>query len=148
MVEIARSSNKLKSTSLISLIDVIFQILIYFMISTSFVQTESLELALPKSAAQVANKSKEKTLHIYISDIGETFLEQKSMNEQEMMESLKKIFSDNADRGVLVLSASKVTVQVMVRVMDRIYTAGGKNIAVADWVIPAQPKLVTEQPNG
>lgn len=149
MIEIYRQPRQSKSIPLVSLIDVIFQLLIYFMLTTSFVRTESLELALPqavKAGSQAAKKVEEKTLHIYISDIGETFLEQKSMNEQEMMEELKKLFTASPERGVLVLSASRVSVQVMVRVMDRIYTAGGRNIAVADWVIPAVPSPAPAQP--
>ena len=160
MIDIQRQKRQSKSIPLVSLIDVIFQLLIYFMLTTSFVRTESLELSLPqavKAGSKVISiKGKEKTLHIYISDIGETFLESKTMNEQEMMEELKKIFVASPDRGVLVLSSSKVTVQVMVRVMDRIYTSGGRNIAVADWIIPnaptssptVLPKVEELKPNG
>jgi len=76
------------------------------------------------------------TIHIYISNTGETFLEQKSVGEQDMAHELRSLVALNPDRGILVLSASQVPVRVLVHVMDRIYTAGGKNIAVADWIIP------------
>jgi len=150
MVEIARTTKRAKSIPLVSLIDVVFQLLIYLMISTSFIRTESIELLIPPAIE--ANKAtaaveKEKTLHIYISDIGETFLEQKSMNEEEMNEQLRLIFTKTPQRGVLVLSAGKVSVQVLVRVMDRIYQAGGKNVAVADWVIPTPKEKPQEKPS-
>ncbi len=146
MVDIQRQTRKAKSIPLISLIDVVFQLLIYLMITTSFTRSESLELLLPPAAEAnkpvVAKKSDTQTLHIYISDLGETFLEQKSINEQDMSHDLRDIFSKNPDRGVLVLSANKVSVNVLVRIMDRIYSAGGKNIAVADWIIPETNKGV------
>ncbi|MEI7669195.1 MAG: biopolymer transporter ExbD [Pseudomonadota bacterium] len=150
MFEIERTTKKAKSIPLVSLIDVVFQLLIYLMITTSFVHSESIELLLPPAVEankKTINADKEKTLHIYISDIGETFLEQKSINEQEMAAELHNIFVKNPERGVLVLSANKVTVQVLVRVMDRIYTAGGKNVAVADWIIPVQPSKQPEVKN-
>ena len=139
MIEIQRQTRRAKAIPLVSLIDVVFQLLIYFMLTTSFTKTESLELLLPPSAPiNVTPEKKEEaqTLHIYISDMGETFLEQKSLNEQDMAQELHGIFTSTPERGVLILSAGKVSVQVLVRVMDRIYTAGGRNIAVADWTIP------------
>ena len=147
MIEIQRQTRRAKSIPLISLIDVVFQLLIYFMLTTSFTRSESLELLLPptvEASKPVVKKEDEKTLHIYISDAGETFLEQKSMSEHDMYLELQKIFTSNPERGVLVLSAGKVSVQVLVRVMDRIYTAGGKNIAVADWIIPGTNQSATE----
>lgn len=139
MIEFERQLRKFKSIPLISLIDVVFQLLIYFMLTTSFTHSESLELALPPSleAAKAANPDDSQTLHIYISNNGETFLEQKSLGEQEMSQELRAQIAANPERGVLVLSASQVPVGVLVRVMDRIYSAGGKNISVTDWVIPS-----------
>lgn len=138
MLEIERLPRKAKSIPLISLIDVVFQLLIYFMLTTSFTRSESLELALPSNAKPSAEASKqtEKTLHIYISDTGETFLERASVGEKEMMDKLASIFTASPNRGVLVLSAGKVSVGALVKVLDRIYSAGGRNIAVADWIIP------------
>ena len=138
MITIERQTRKSKSIPLISLIDVVFQLLIYFMLTTSFTRSESLELSLPPSAeaAQIAKKNDAQTVHIYISNTGETFLEQKSIGEQEMDHELRSMLAVNPDRGVLILSAALVPVKILVKVMDRIYTAGGKNLSVADWQIP------------
>jgi biopolymer transport protein ExbD len=140
MIEIERQLRKFKAIPLISLIDVVFQLLIYFMLTTSFTRSESLELSMPPAveAAQLAKQEDAQTLHIYISNNGETFLESKSMGEEDMSRELRSLLALNPDRGVLVLSAAQVSVKVLVRVMDRIYTAGGKNISVTDWVMPQQ----------
>lgn len=138
MVDIARTPRKVKTIPLVSLVDVVFQLLIYFMLTTSFTRSESLELALPDSAkpavAQAA-AADAKTLHVYISNTGEIFIERDSVGGEGLSEALAKVFMDNPDRGVLVMSASKVSVGSLVKVLDRIYTAGGKNIAVADWIM-------------
>lgn len=138
MLDIARAPRKAKTIPLISLIDVVFQLLIYLMLTTSFTRSESLELALPTAAQQGAEMPKpaEKTLRIYISDTGETFLERESLGEKEMSEKLSSLLATSPDRGVLVLSGGKVSVGTLVKVLDRIYSAGGRNIAVADWNIP------------
>lgn len=141
MVEIERNRRKTKTIPLISLIDVVFQLLIYFMLTTSFTRTESLELLLPAQAVEqegsgAAAKPAQKTLHVYISDTGETFLERESLGEKDLADRLATIFKESPDRGVLVLSAGKVSVGSLVKVLDRIYSAGGRNIAVADWSIP------------
>ena len=139
MIEIERQYRKFRSIPLISLIDVVFQLLIYFMLTTSFTRSESLELSLPApaEAAKLARQDDAQTLHIYISNNGETFLEQKSIGEQDMAQQLHAQLAVNPDRGILVLSAQEVPVKVLVHVMDRIYSAGGKNVSVTDWIIPA-----------
>jgi biopolymer transport protein ExbD len=144
MIDIERQLRKAKSIPLISLIDVVFQLLIYLMLSTSFTRAESLELSLPSNANTVklaANPEDAQTVHIYISDNGETFLENQSIGEKDIPEQLKPLLALDAHRGILILSASKVSVELLVRVMDRIYTAGGKNIAVADWIMPVKPAV-------
>jgi len=151
MIEIERLPRKAKTIPLISLIDVVFQLLIYFMLTTSFTRSESLELALPGSAKAITTqvpKSDAKTLHIYISNNGETFLERDSLGATEMSEALAKVFMETPERGVLVMSASKVSVGSLVKVLDRIYTAGGKNIAVADWVITKTGAKLGDNENG
>src|ERR1700761_762194 len=122
MIEIKRQTRRAKSIPLISLIDVVFQLLIYFMLTTSFTRSESLELSLPPAAeaAKLARQDDAQTLHIYISNTGETFLEQKSMGEQDMAQELHSELTSNPDRGILVLSAQQVPVKVLVHVMDRI----------------------------
>jgi biopolymer transport protein ExbD len=153
MIDIQRQTRKTKSIPLISLIDVVFQMLIYFMLTTSFTRSESLELLMPTAAAPTPVKTElpkdAATLHIYIANSGETFLEKKSLNEQDMALALRDLMTANPERGVLVLSANQVPVSVLVRVMDRIYTAGGKNIAVADWVeAESAPAAITGLPHG
>lgn len=139
-MEIQRQVRKSKTIPLISLIDIVFQLLIYFMLTTSFTRSESLELALPPSqeAAKSVKQDDAQTIHIYVSDTGETFLERKSIGEQDMARELKAMMAVNPERGILVLSAAQVPVKVLVRVMDRIYSAGGKNLSVADWILPKQ----------
>ena len=154
MIEIERQLRKSKSIPLVSLIDVVFQLLIYFMLSTSFTRSESLELALPEApkTLQLGKPVEDaQTMHIYISNNGETFLEQKSMGEDDMAKELRARLAINPERGILLLSANQVPVGVMVRVLDRIYTAGGKNIAVSDWIMPAaQPNaaIIGSNPHG
>lgn len=146
MIEIERQTRKSKTIPLISLIDVVFQLLIYFMLTTSFTRSESLQLSLPPApqAAQLAKADDAQTVHIYISNTGETFIESKSVGEDDMARDLRSLVAVNPDRGILILSAAKVPVRVLVRVMDRIYSAGGKNIAVADWVLPTQEGKTVE----
>jgi len=150
MIEIERQARKFRSIPLISLIDVVFQLLIYFMLTTSFTRSESLELTLPPAteAAELAKREDAQTLHIYISNTGETFLEQKSMGEQDMAQELHSQLAVNPDRGILVLSAQQVPVKVLVHVMDRIYSAGGKNISVTDWVMPQASQPSQEGQHG
>jgi biopolymer transport protein ExbD len=138
MIAIERQKRRAKSIPLISLIDVVFQLLIYFMLTTSFTRSESLEMLIPgnESTPPHVTTAKPKdsgTLHVYLEDDGKMLLEERPLDEATLVRLLHDYFALDPERGVLVSSAEKVSVGQLVKAMDRIYTAGGKNIAVAEW---------------
>lgn len=113
------------------LIDVVFLLLIFFMLSTSFVRTESLELLLPQGNAVSSGESK--VLQVYVTGEGFMYIGRTPVNEEKLIATLKHILKQQPDLNILLLSGAGVNVQQLVKVMDRIYLAGGKNLSVASW---------------
>ncbi len=121
-----------RSVPLTPLIDIVFLLLIFFMVSTSFVRTESLELSLPQAGnKQVSNTNK--LLQIYVTKDGFMYIGRTPVNEQRLIATLKETISRHPDINIILLSGKGVNVQQLVTVMDRIYLAGGKNLSIAYW---------------
>ncbi len=120
----------MRGIPLVALVDILCNLLIFFMLSTSFARTEAMELSLP-SQGQLQKDSK--IVHIFISDNGETFLESKSVDERKLRHMLRERLFADPDSHVLVQVAKQVSVQTLVHVLDRIYLSGGRNISIADW---------------
>lgn len=143
-----RNTEKIRQISLTSLIDIVFLLLFFFMLTTSFVRTESMELSFP-GAGEVNKKVAEGGLRIFLYDDNRTFLEDAEMPVDELKAQLRLLLFKQPDRGILLLSGERVTVQRLVNVMDDIYLVGGKNVSVAQWD-PAQggPQVLAKAETG
>ncbi len=131
-MHIEREARKVKQVPLTPLIDVVFLLLVFFMLSSTFTRTESLELMLPKaSSGQVASEGQ--LLQVYVSQDGSIFLGREKVNETELVKRLSNTFKLYPDSGILLLSGPRVSVQQLVGVMDHIYLAGSTNLSVAAW---------------
>lgn len=144
MLEFERSTRRAGVISLTSLIDVMLCLVIFFMLTTQFTAMESIELSLPTKEAEKARaKAKDKDkdanamLRIFMSNDGLLFLEQKGemqeFSSDALRENTAKALQKNPQQRVVILSASGVSVQSLVSMMDVVYQAGGRNLSVAEW---------------
>lgn len=131
-MQFERSAGNRRQIGMTSLIDVVFILLFFFMLTTSFVRTESMELSFPKSG-EVKQKAAAGGIQIFLLDDERIFLGEKEMPVNDLKSELRLMLFNEPDRSILLLSAEKVTVQRLVNVMDDVYLMGGKNVAVAQW---------------
>jgi biopolymer transport protein ExbD len=129
-MDFERSTRRSLNLPLTPLIDVVFILIIFFMLTTSFMRIESLELMLP-SAGKVSDK-KEVT-HIFIRANGEMVLGRRTVEPEELTETLERLFSGDPSSPIMLLTAEGVTMQQLVAVMDRVNAAGGKSLFVRKW---------------
>lgn len=139
-----RQVRKTRPVSLVSLIDIMFFLLLFFMLSTSFVRNESLELTLPENKPGLP-ATPGKVVQVYVNNEGRMYLGHEPVKERKLIDTLREIFLKQPEMNVILLSGPQVTVQQMITVMDRIYIAGGKNLSVASWEpAPLTSVTVTE----
>lgn len=131
-MEFRRFTRKPKQMGLTSLIDVVFLLLIFFMLSTSFVKTESMELSFPNQGKVVEAKDKE-PVRIFIYSDARVFLGEKELELDDLKAELRLALFKNPERPVLIFSGKEVSVQKLVSIMDDVYLMGGRNVAVANW---------------
>ena len=116
-----------------SMIDVMFILLFFFMLSTSFVRSESMELSLPSSKAPPAKPQNDGIVHLLIDNEGAYYIGKTIVQEDALQAELAKIFGADPERKVMLWTAGNVPVQSVVMVMDKVYLSGGKKISVAEW---------------
>lgn len=136
LINIERQHRRSRAIPLTPLVDVVCNLLIFFMLSTTFVRTESMELSLPSSEKSAVVAADASATYIYVSNNGETFLGNKSVDISSLPDLLVDEMHGKADARIMVLVANQVSVQTLVTVMDEVYRAGGRNVSVADWKMP------------
>lgn len=131
-MDIPRQPRRIKGVVLTPLIDIFLLLLIFFMLSTNFMVTESMELILP-SATQAKKKLSHDVMRVVVADDGSLYLDGESIIRDDLNSQLRAALGRNPDRGILVQSTNRVTVQELVSVMDVAYLAGARNLSVATW---------------
>lgn len=130
-MDFSRTTKKPRQIGLTPLIDVVFLLIIFFMLSTSFVKTESMEMSFP--AAQEVKKTPPSAIRIFVHDDQRVFLNKDEMNLADLKAQLRLLLFKDPNRSVLVLTGKKVTVQRLVGIMDDVYLMGGRNVSMAEW---------------
>lgn len=108
------------SVNLTPLIDVVFLLLIFFMVSTTFTKESHLEIDLPKSSAEPAKPSVEQ-IEVVINSEGAFSVNERSLvNNQEdtLKKAIEKLSSGNNKVPFIITADAKTAHEFVVRVMD------------------------------
>ena len=111
-----------------SLIDVMFILLIFFMVSSSFIEQPGMKLELPVSSS--GEVARVENLAVYVSETGEIFLNDRPVPLDSLGPVLKQTIP-MAEEKTLVLKADKSAAHgLIVQVMDVARRNGLKKIVI------------------
>jgi biopolymer transport protein ExbD len=115
-----------------SLIDVVLLLLIFFMISTTFVTQPGIRVNLPRAAAKVNNMAQERNTIVITEENTIYINRQKIRDIQELRDILKSMRSQDQTNDLIVVKADEAVAHgVVVSVMDIAKTSGFSRIAIA-----------------
>ena len=119
------------SIDLTAMVDVVFLLIIFFMVSTTFITLESgLPVDLPQAQSTQAQASGLPTVTVTADQ--RIYLSGSQVSEDDLLATLESVLAEEASQGVVVLRAdSTVPHGLTVRVMDVIKRAGAQRIAIA-----------------
>jgi biopolymer transport protein ExbD len=110
------------------LIDVVFLLLIFFMLTTTFMVQEAVELQIPH--AETGETADPSALVIVLSH-DDLLLNGEPVSFVELESALAEPLRADPDRSVVLKTDAEMPVQRILEVMDSIRNAGGRNVALA-----------------
>lgn len=122
------SKQRISSTMLISMTDVIFLLLLFLLIASNFASQTGLPIKLPGSTTSV-RQSHQTLMITYYSDEQVYFMD-KPVNFSQLQAELKSKYN-NPEQVVRIATESTVEVQRLINLMDIIRSAGYERIFVA-----------------
>jgi len=115
--------------NLTPMLDVVFIMLIFFIVTTSFVKETGVEVNRP-SAATSQQKSKANIL-VAIKSNGEIWIDKRMVDLRAVRANIERLKADNANNSAVVQSDKDAKTGVVVKVMDQIRLAGITNISLS-----------------
>ena len=109
-----------------SLVDVLFLLLIFFMVTSAFVEQPNIKLELPST--RHSEVSKMNNMVLSIARDGKLFLQDRPVDKKNIGKELRRVILDTGDE-VLVLKADKfVPYGVVIDIMDAVKGAGFRKV--------------------
>ncbi len=112
-----------------SLIDIVFLLLIYFLLTTNFIVEEGINVKLPNAKASAPQVKQELT--VVVDREGQAFIAGRKIAENALFKELKTLIGSDTDRLVVIKADKTVILNKAVRVMDIAKAAGASRLSLA-----------------
>ncbi len=114
---------------LTSLIDIVFLLLIYFLLTTNFMVDEGIQVKLPQ--ANATSPQTEEEITIYVDSTGKVFMDNRAVPLNELFMIVKGKLGEKAGIPVVIKADKSVMLNKAVRVMDVAKAAGADRLVLA-----------------
>ncbi len=114
---------------LTALIDIVFMLLIYFLLTTNFMVDEGIKIKLPGAKASAPQTQQEIT--VYVDRVGKIYLMNRQVSEEVLFKELKQMIKGRKDKLVVVKADRNVVLNKAVKVMDLAKAAGAARLCLA-----------------
>ncbi len=109
--------------------DVVFLLLIFFMLSSSFIIQPGIKIKLPEAITSQAQL--ERQLILTVSKDKKIFLNEKRIAMKDLLPELKNVFLDRKDKVLIIKADKRVLHGTVVEIMDKAKLAGAEKLAIA-----------------
>ncbi len=111
------------------LIDMVFILLIFFMVTTTFVREAKLDIERP--GAKTAQRAEQKAVRVSVGRRGELFVDARPVKPWMLQARLREIISRQRSKTVLVIADRHVETGMLVDIVDQCRLAGARDVGVA-----------------
>ncbi len=111
-------------------VDIVFILLIFFMVSTTFNVTSGLKLELPSSHSQ-QQVSKNKELVISVTASGKFYVQDEEVSDSKLRNRILNATKGDPNMGVVLRADGRTEHRYVVRVLDVLRGLGMGKVAIA-----------------
>ena len=111
------------------LIDIVFLLLVFFMLTSTFMVPEAIELELPRSSSATVIETTPIT--VSLDQAGQLALNGERIEREQLRGAIEALLKQDADSAITLKSDARTEVQQLLAVMEEIRAAGGTGVALA-----------------
>ena len=111
------------------MLDVVFIMLIFFIVTASFVKEAGIDVNRPEAATAV--KKDRANILIAISDKGEIWINKRRIDVHAVQANIERLRAENPQGSVVIQADKKATTETLIKVMDASRAAGVYDVSIA-----------------
>jgi biopolymer transport protein ExbD len=117
--------------NLTPMLDVVFIMLIFFIVTASFVKESGLDVNRP-DAPVTESKPEDANILVLITANDELWIDRRLIDPRAVRANIERLHAENPKGSVVIQANAKSTNKMLVTVMDSARQAGVYNISIAD----------------
>ena len=111
------------------MLDVVFIMLIFFIVTANFIKDPGLEVNRPDS--ETAEPTENAAIVIAVGDAGEIYMDGRRIDKRQVKANVVRLLAENPQGSVVIQADEKATADTIMAVMDGAREAGVYNISLA-----------------
>ncbi|MDO6682600.1 MULTISPECIES: biopolymer transporter ExbD [unclassified Oceanobacter] len=111
------------------MLDVVFIMLIFFIVTASFVKESGIEVNRPD--ASTSNAKPRANILIAINDLGEIWINKRRVDESQVRANIERMHAENPQGTVVIQADEEAKTKQLVAVMDAARAAGVYDVSLA-----------------
>ena len=117
--------------NLTPMLDVVFIMLIFFIVTASFVREAGIDVNRP-DAPMTESKPEDANILVMINGNDEIWIDRRLIDPRAVRANIERMHAENPSGSVVIQANNKSSNKMLVEVMDSARSAGVYNISIAD----------------
>jgi biopolymer transport protein ExbD len=124
-----READDEQEINITPMLDVVFIMLIFFIVTASFVKESGIEVERPSAVTAVV---KEKgNILVAVTATGEIWINRRQVDQRAVRANIERLHAENPQGSVVIQADKNSTTEMLVHVMDAARQAGVYNVSIA-----------------
>ena len=128
-IDFSDGANEEVQVDLTPMLDVVFILLIFFIVSTSFVKESGLEVSRP--SAKSASTQQNAHILVAISSNNDVWIQNRNVDLRAVRANVERLKAESPDGGVVIQADKGSDTNTLIEVMDQVKLAGIDDISIA-----------------
>lgn len=125
----ARPRSRQPRIDISPLIDVVFQLLLFYAVTTQFVTPERLKLALPEArTAEASKRPGTQEAEVLVTGSGDILVAGKAVREEQLEAEIRKLLAASSQGNLTIRGDKGAPYGTVIKVLDTARLAGAKSI--------------------
>ena len=126
---ISQAVEEAEEPNITPILDVVFILLIFFIVTANFIKDPGLEINRPDS--ETAEITENAAILIAIGPAGEIYMDGRRIDVRQVKANVIRLMAENPQGAVVMQADEKATAEKIIAVMDEVREAGVIDISIA-----------------
>ena len=129
LAKVLQEQEEAEEINMTPMLDVVFILLIFFIVTASFVKEAGIEVNRPEAATAV--KKERANILVAINDKGDIWINKRRVDVRAVQANIERLKAENPQGTVVIQADKKATTDVLIKVMDSARAAGVYDVSIA-----------------